>query len=635
MRYTSILLIFVGLIFPQSIDAQEIRSYDGFGNNVANPELGAAGMPLRQHMAPVYEDDIAAPTGTDRANPRMISNTLFDQSEKIDDDRNLSDFVWVFAQFLDHDITLVENSHSELAMIRVPAGDPLFDPMGSGQVMIPMLRSLPAPGTGTDMNNPRRFTNEITAFVDASNVYGSSELRADWLRSFVDGKMKVSEDNLLPFNTVDGTFNSSIDIDAPFMADDVGAAERLYVAGDVRANENLLLSAMHTIFVREHNRLCDEFKARFPSWSDEQLYQHARRYVSGMIQQITFEEWLPAMGVHLPEYQGYNPDLDPGMSNIFSAAAFRMGHTLLNGDLMRLDKEGNEIGQGNIALRDAFFNPIELLTGGGVDPLFQGMAFQVQQKMDCKVVDDVRNFLFGAPGAGGLDLAAININRGRERGLPDYNSIRAGFGLPRVTSFDQISADADAMQLMESTYGSVDKIDAWVGMLAEDHMEDAMVGPTLMTIMMHQFSITRDGDRFYYEVDPGLSEADRAIISATKLSDIIMRNSGIDLMQEDVFVAEAPQQLLELEPTHLNILSYPNPFVEGIETSVYSDRSAAIQIEVIDGTGRLLYTMTDDVQVGTNTFTLDMNSQNWPAGIYTVLARINDRVASSKVIKIK
>ena len=109
-----------------------------------------------------------------------------------------------------------------------------------------MMRSKIATGSGTGPGNWRRFQNSITAFIDGSAVYGSDEYRADWLRTFAGGKMKVSEGNKLPWNTLDGEFNSNIDPSAPAMADDVGTNFKLYVAGDVRANENpLLLTASH------------------------------------------------------------------------------------------------------------------------------------------------------------------------------------------------------------------------------------------------------------------------------------------------------------------------------------------------------------------------------------------------------
>ena len=632
MRH-SILTIAVFSVFYFQLSAQEVRSFDGFNNNRSNPEMGAAGSMMKNYVSPSFQDGIASPNGLDRPNPRTISNNLFAQDSKLDDGRLLSDMVWVFGQFIDHDVTKVHDSRTEPAMIPVPQGDVLFDPFNTGTMVIPMMRSLGVAGTGTDVNNPRRYHNEITSFIDGSNIYGSSEERSNWLRTFEGGKMHTSEDNLLPFNTLTRSFNSDGDPLSPAMDNPVGLTDKLYVAGDSRANENILLTAIHTIFHREHNRVCDELKTQNPSWNDEQLFQKARRLVSGMLQNIAYSEWLPAMGIHLPAYQGYAPAVDPTMSNVFSAAAFRLGHTLLNGNLMRLDKNGEVIGQGNIELRNAFFNPNQVLLGGGIEPLLQGMAFQVQQKLDCKVVDDVRNFLFGPPGAGGLDLAAINIARGRERGLPSYTAVRAAFGLSAINSFDDITVDQEMIDGLKSTYGEVNKIDPWVGMLAEDHMDDAMIGPTLMSIMMQQFQDTRDGDRFFFMVDPGLSTEDRQTISATRMSHIIMRNTDLKVMQENVFVAADPHKVVAINEKHLEILPYPNPFTEGFELAMFSNREGSVTLEVFDQSGRMITIQNEVVFIGTNVFDVQMDQQ-LPIGLYTVRATINDSSSTSKLLKV-
>ncbi len=539
-----IILAFALLFISGSFFAQEIRTYDGSSNNLANPHWGATFSQLSRLVPANYEDQIAAPTGRNRMNPRQISNLLFAQDSPLADPLGLSDYVWVFGQFIDHDITLSSNNNEEPVMIPVDFPDPHFNPGGALPfVAIPMSRSKSMIGTGTDTQNPREHFNEITAFIDGSAVYGSDAYRANWLRTFVGGKLKTSSGNLLPYNTISGELGDEVHIDAPEMADDVGFANRLFVAGDVRANENVLLTSFHTLFVREHNRICDELISQNPNWSDEQIYQRARKLVGGIIQAITYEEWLPAMGVHLPVYSGYDKTVNPSIFNGFSGAAFRMGHTLLSGQISMMDHEGNE--QGTLSLRNAFFNPDALVENGGIDPFFKGMAAQVQQNMDAKVVDDVRNFLFGAPGsgAGGLDLAAININRGRERGLSDLNAFRAALGLRLYATFQEICDDPKVAQILADIYNNVNDIDPWVGMLAETHMPNAIFGETVMAFMRLQFLALRDGDRFYYENDPDLSAEEKALIKSTKLAEVVMRNTGITLMQENVFEAMPHQEI--------------------------------------------------------------------------------------------
>ena len=520
----------------QELDPQQYRTIDGSFNNLEHPRWGAAGENLLRFSGNGYADGIAAPGGVDRPNPREISNAIFAQEGLTSDQLNLSDFCWVFGQFLDHDIGLTPDG-PEPMMIQVPAGDPWFDPQGAGQAIIPMQRNLFDRTSGTAPDNPRQHPNVLTAFIDGSAVYGSSEADAAWLRTFAGGKLKTSAGNMLPFNTTTGEFGAPLDPAAPHMDNPVGLTDKLFVAGDARANENPLLLAFHTLFVREHNRLCDELAVAHPDWTDEQLYQYARKLVGGILQSIVYNEWLPTMGVQLPPYTGYRPEVNPQLTNVFTAAAFRLGHTLLNGQLLRLKADGEPVEGGPLGLREVFFNPLIIMEEGGIDVFLQGMAAQTQQSMDAKIIDDVRNFLFGPPGAGGLDLASININRGRERGVPDFNSVRRSYGLEPYFFFQQISVIPQTVVRLNSLYRSINNIDPWVGMLAETPMPHALFGETIMTIMRHQFAALRDGDRFFYLNDPVLSEAEKTAITGTTMHDIIMRNTGIKLMQENVFKA--------------------------------------------------------------------------------------------------
>lgn len=533
------LLTFLILPFclsSQTVDVQLYRTIDGSFNNLTHPEWGSAGSNLLRVTTPSYADGISAPGGINRPNPREVSNRLFSQEGLLNDPLTLSDFCWVWGQFIDHDLGLTPDG-SEPAMIQVPRGDVYFDPLNSGQVMIPMRRNVFDPATGTSTDNPRQHPNIITAFIDGSGVYGSSEEQASWLRSFNGGKLKVSAGNLMPFNTTTGEFDAPVDPTAPHMDDALGTNVRLFVAGDVRANENPLLTSFHTLFVRQHNLLCDQLSKEHPDWNDEQLYQHARKMVGGLIQSIVYDEWLPAMGVHLQPYSGYKDNVNSQLFNSFTGAAFRLGHTLLNGTLRRLDSDGNVLPEGNLTLREAFFNPMAVLETGSIDPFFKGMAEQIQQGLDSRVIDDVRNFLFGPPGAGGLDLASININRGRERGLPDFNTLREAFGLPKYKLFQQFNPDAAVFTILFHLYLDIDDVDPWVGLLAEAPMPNALFGETIMAIMKRQFTALRDGDRFYYQNDPVLTPEEKAWIKRTSLRDIIMYNTSINLMQDNVFKA--------------------------------------------------------------------------------------------------
>lgn len=538
-------LFFVPFFLSAQVqDMVNYRLISGMYNNLDNPSWGAAHTDLLQFTTIGFSDGYGSVGGQNRPNPREVSNSLFSQSGVLNDNFGLSDFVWAWGQFLDHDIGLTTDGEEPL-IIEVPAGDPHFDPFGTGEVVIPMHRNAIAPGSGTGINNPRRYVNEITAFIDGSGVYGSDLPRADWLRTFSEGKLKVSVGNRLPYNTTSGEFTDPIDPDAPHMENPTGISEIISVAGDPRAGENPLLESLHIIFVREHNRQCDLILKDHPDWTDEEVYQHARKIVGGLIQSIVYDEWLPILGINLPPYSGYNAQRHPQLMNVFTAAAFRLGHTMLTTNLQRLDNDGNVIPQGNMLLRDAFFNPFAIQETGGIDPFLKGMAAQMQQLFDAKVIDDVRNFLFGPPGAGGLDLAAININRGRERGLPDFNTIREDFGLPAYNFFQQINPSAAVFTRLLSLYADIDEIDPWVGMLAERPLPGTIFGPTLREIITQQFLALRNGDRFYYLNDPILSAEEKDYILRTSFRDIIMYNTDINLMQDNVFVMRSQEEICE------------------------------------------------------------------------------------------
>lgn len=507
------------------------RTIDGSGNNLSHGVWGSTDQHLDRVGPASYADGIWMPAGASRPSAREVSNGIAAQTGSIVNDRGLSDWVWQWGQFLDHDLDLTGSmSPTESMPIPVPMGDPFFDPMNSGTQTIGFERSAYDPATGTI--DPRQQVNQITSWIDASNVYGSDMTRANALRTFSGGKLATSTGNLLPFNT-GGLPNAG------------GTSASLFLAGDVRSNEQSGLASTHTLFVREHNRLADQIATANPGMSDEDIYQQARKIVGAEVQIITYNEFLPAlMGSAAPSPMslGYNDSINPNIMNEFANACYRVGHTMLSPTILRLDNAGNVIPQGNLALQDAFFNPNNILSGGGIDPILKGLASQAMQEVDNKIVDDVRNFLFGPPGAGGFDLASLNIQRGRDHGLADYNTTRVMMGLTPVATFADISSDPGVQAALQTLYGSVSDIDLWVGALAEDHLAGSSVGELIAAVLGEQFTRLRDGDRFWYERDdffvnnPSLL----AELQGTRLSDIIRRNSDITNIQDNVFFVPEP-----------------------------------------------------------------------------------------------
>jgi peroxidase len=507
------------------------RSIDGSGNNQRFRDMNSHGAPLRRWLAADYVDGISALAAPAVAGPREISNAVAAQTESIPNSMGTTDFFWQWGQFLDHDFALTDGVEpAEHANIVIPAGDNWFDPENTGEKELEFNRSLYEVDSGTGSSNPRQQLNEITGWIDASNVYGSDIERAAALRAFDgNGYLIISEGGLLPYN-VDGLANAG------------GVSEQMFLAGDVRANEQVGLTVMHTLFVREHNRLIDQNILGNPSVSGEQAYQQARQIVGAQMQVISYQEFLPLLlgEEALPAYQGYQPDVDARIANSFSTAAYRLGHSLIGTQLLRLDENLEVIEVGNLPLRNAFFSP-SAIEETGIDPVLRGLARQVCQELDPYEVDDIRNFLFGAPGSDGFDLVSLNIQRGRDHGLPGYNQAREVLGLEPASSFSDITSNVELQQQLASVYDNVDQVDLWVGGLSEDHVDGAMVGELLRTILVHQFTVLRDGDRFWYQNRFNSRQVEE--LQHTSLADIIRRNTDIGAeLPDNVFQAGVSQE---------------------------------------------------------------------------------------------
>ena len=513
-------------------DHSIFRTFDGTLNNLNNSDLGKANIPFERLLPAYYQED--GSTIIDRGNPRDISNKVMAQTQSIPSQEGLTSLMFSFLQFIDHDITATSEGEEDALPIPVPLGDSYFDPFNTGRAIISFTRSHVGSGTGTDASNPRQQTNTITAWIDGSVIYGSDPARADWLRLHQGGKLQASTSAygpLLPYNTTDGQYDSPIDPNAPRMGGDrdrQGNPQKVFVSGDIRANEQPGLTALHVLFMKEHNRICDELIANGMT-DDEFNYFFARKKVAGLLQSIIYGEMLPALGI-----QGintsYDANISPNIFNEFATAAYRLGHTMVTEELALLIDEcdgDSFVRMANLPVRDAFFNPT-VLQDFGPDAVIRGLFQMRQETFDAKIIDDVRNFLFGPPGAGGFDLASLNIQRGRDHGLPDFNAIRQAIGLTPYTSFNQISNDPATVSGLSQAYSDVNNIDAWVGMLAEKKAAGAVLGETLQAMLKLQFENIIRADRFYYWRDPILTQSDKLDIYMTRLADIIERNSTIE-----------------------------------------------------------------------------------------------------------
>ncbi len=470
------------------IDGTAYRTYDGSGNNVTNTDWGSSGTAF---TSLAQSDDMMRMDGPDS---RDVSTTMAQsEGDQPTSSDGLSSMFWAWGQFLDHDITLTAESHEADT---IALGGDMGDVGRSAQV------------DGVQINN-------ATAYIDASMVYGTTEEQAASLReNDGSGRMIVDENGYLPTGE-DGQFQ----------------------AGDPRVGEQQQLTAMHTIFAREHNRIADTLSEVNTDWSGEKVYQEARALVGAQIQSVTYNEWLPKLlgDDAIGEYQGYDSTTSAGLTNEFSTCAFRFCHSMIPDELERLAENGDPIAQGHLALRDGFFNPDEFVEAGGTDPLLRGLAQQEAMEVDMMMSDELRNFLNAGDGEDG-DLMARNIARARDHGIEDYNVLRAAYGLEPVDSWDELSDDPLVVAELKDLYGATpDGLDPFLGALLETPKDGSLVGELNWTIITDQFTRLRDGDRFWYE---SLFDGDvLSWLNNRSLADIILDNTDISWIQDDVFIA--------------------------------------------------------------------------------------------------
>ena len=591
-----------------------LRSLDGSGNNVANPTWGQVDIPYERFSGFNYEDGVSTiktDTNSTLPNSRYVSNRIFNDSfVNIFDEQKVTQFGFAWGQFMDHTIGLAETGGAA-ANIGFDNLDPLEDFTNTlfGGV-IPFSRNLETPGTGTSVANPREQTNTVSSYIDGWSVYGGTDARLDWIRvGSLDGDPTNNDAKLLVRDVGGKEFlpraterGDATGASAPTMAVDgrlIPTPENRAIAGDARANENIALTGLHTLFVREHNRIVDLLPVAL---TEEKKFQIARKVVGAEQQAITYGEFLPSLGLNLPAYSGYDPLANAGISTEFATVAYR-AHSMIHGEFelevdagtytlaelagfaaqgVVVEAVGGEVKLA-IPLNVAFFNP-DLLEGLGVGNMLSGLAGEAQYKNDEQIDNQLRSLLFQVPNPGFdplaldgpesipffdgvIDLGAIDIERGRDHGIVTYNDLRVAMGLAPATSFIDITAEAtealtggvgiddpEVLEFLSRTervqtiaarlkaiYGDVNDVDAFVGMVSEAHLPGKSFGELQAALWAKQFLALRDGDRFFFENDSDLDDifALYGIEVLSSLKDILVLNTMLTAadLQDNVFLA--------------------------------------------------------------------------------------------------
>jgi hypothetical protein len=619
-----------------ALAASEWRTVDGRGNNPANRAWGQANTPYSRVGRANYADGRGSMVGG--PSERYISNRVFnDVGQNIFSENDGAQWIWVWGQFIDHDLGLRDGGQGENAPMAFSTTDPL-ERFKNDLGAMGFSRTPAAPGTGRSARNPRQQLNTITSYIDASNVYGSDLRRQDWLRAGqVDGNPTNNSALLLLPNgglpRADARGNQATAPPVELMGQLMGNPAQARVAGDVRANENIALTATQTLLAKEHNRIVGLLPAFLP---EQEKFEIARRVVGAEVQYITYTEFLPAAGVPLPQYRGWNPRVDASLSNEFATVGFR-AHSQVHGEfeidfedgdytadqLAAFNKQGIKIIAEEedhalvVPLNVAFGNP-DLVGAIGLDKVLAALSGERQYNNDEQIDETMRSVLFQIPKptttdpsvcntpkispecfSGVQDLGALDIARGRDHGMATYNQMRRAYGLAPATSFAQVTGedteefpaadatikaadpiddpsildftalkDRDGADLepgsdeaeetavsgvrrtslaarLKAMYGTVDKMDAFVGMSAEAHVRGGELGQLQQAIWARQFRATRDGDRFFYQRDNALRMINLAfnIDYRHSLADLINLNTG-QTVQPDVFKVVFPASLV-------------------------------------------------------------------------------------------
>lgn len=361
-----------------------------------------------------------------------------------------------------------EVRHPSCLVIDIPRNDPDYGQ--NVQCLGNVFRSKTMP-----QNSPSDQTNEVTAFVDNSNLYGSTNSVAESLRTGRGGRMVTNAKNIMP------------------------ERDNKFYLGDARLNQTPQLQVLHSIQLREHNRIAGILQGMNRHWKDKKLFEETRRIVIAQFQHVVYEEFLPAYidpGItkHL-DNPLFGPNFDAAVFNEFSSSVFRVMHSFIPTQVHLISKDDTIATHklhkilNNVQIirthyddivRGLLVQPIHV---PGYDPeLFHGMF----KNNDTDP---------------GLDLVSVDLIRGRDHGLPPYANILKDLrGNTPITKFQHLSPfiSDENIELLRHTYEAVEDIDLLVGALLETPMNGSLLGPTAQSMFFSQFRRLMTADPYFY-----------------------------------------------------------------------------------------------------------------------------------------
>ena len=552
------------------------RHINGTCNNCDNPLLGSTTTTVLRLLGAEYEDTerslprgwsqhVRGPKVAESVPSSRLVTKMFLGGDMVPSTRlTLMHFQW--GQFLDHDLILVP-THPESSSaggtvdcstecsnthpcfpIQLDEADPLTNMTNGRRNCLPFIRSA---GVKFDVIGAYPYTNqfnEVTSFLDASNVYGSSNFLGLLLKG-ENGTMRTSspcpdmdEGPMLPECP-----RASANI---FCSCDLEFCPEKYIAGDARVNEQPMLTLMHTLWVREHNRIAARLAEINPCWDGSKIFEETRKIVIAMMQHITYRLYLPILlgPAGYKHYIGfnskYNPRVNVGIFNSFAAAAFRFGHSQIPSEIPLFDKEWKPLKPE--VLHSAFFRAT-MLCALGYDNMLRGLLHSPVMDVDQHFTDSVRTHLFAQHlEEMGLDLISINVQRGRDHGIPTYTKFR-NYCQEKYMVKAKFRDEKETKKRVNLIFkGDMDQLDLFVGAILEEPVNDGLIGPTFSCIIGEQFKNLRDGDRFFY-THKGMFTSDQLKeIYKTSLSKVSCDNSvTIDKVPRRAFINQDKSEFVK------------------------------------------------------------------------------------------
>eukprot|EP00092_Neocalanus_flemingeri_P040590 GFUD01044196.1.p1 GENE.GFUD01044196.1~~GFUD01044196.1.p1 ORF type:complete len:777 (+),score=180.51 GFUD01044196.1:168-2498(+) len=555
----------------------EYRTVDGSCNNKFEPLFGMSRTPMQRILRSTYGRRNLPRTksnGKQLPSARLISSKIFTAADPTNQD-DISTLFMQMGQFIDHDITHGPATERECCKkdgagrhwvypsdpynsdpvncfpIEVPVNDPFWG--RKGRTCMEFSRTTISPTIPNCEGGKREQMNAITHWLDASTVYGSTEKESREVRDAVDRSLLKTE-----IKGRLGLGRSLLPQCSKARSTKIEACQEICgcaFAGDFRVNEQPGLSTMHTIWVREHNRIAGELGAMNSHWEGEKIFQEARKIVIAQWQHIVYNEWLPIVvgkeymqtfGL-LPttdEYtQDYDASIDPRINNEFAAAAFRFGHSMIPSHFPSRDSTGRDTSSSS--LKNVFNKPFLLQEASFIENMLRGQSQEDAPAWDPAFNEDIMNHLFEDDDNGGLDLSSLNIQRARDHGIPGYNKYReicASGSFGAADNFNGLFEDGylsnDDIRKLSLVYDDVEDIDLYVGSILEKPHKDSLVGRTFKCIIGDQFIRLKQGDRFWYEnggENAQFSFTQLRAIKTSSMARIICDNTDIRQMQPMAF----------------------------------------------------------------------------------------------------